>query len=371
MKCTNPNLVLLWTDVNNKLLFSQFVNLKKLTPLNENSNFSVRYQSSNSFPLIFSQFTNYHPDGRSSLFSSLIQKRGVLVDYLDKVSGSCVNLKTIIHKAKRRLVRVPCNGCLSCRIRKSSEWAVRCLHEFSTSGQVGCFLTLTYSNENLPKDGVLVRRHIQLFMKRLRIRLARTTGEKIKFLCVGEYGDTNKRPHYHLIIFGYDFPDSRKNPKNYFRSSSSKHKLRVDPLLSSLWTFGHSSIGELNYDTCKYVASYSLKKARGKVCSVNGVKEFIGSSLGLGREWLLQNFHDVYKNDYVVVKTLNSSFKIKPPRYYDVLMKKYYKDFFEDVIKKRLLRVNGELNVFEITSSEFLRLEAQDHNLKSSQKKRL
>jgi hypothetical protein len=30
---------------------------------------------------------------------------------------------------------------------------------------------------------------------------------KVRFFHCGEYGDLTRRPHYHALIFGYDFPD--------------------------------------------------------------------------------------------------------------------------------------------------------------------
>ena len=81
-------------------------------------------------------------------------------------------------------MKVPCGVCVSCRLDKSKEKAIRCIHEAMMHEQ-NCFLTLTYSNENLPGGGNLRHRDFQKFMKRLRFK----TGKKVRFYMCGEYGD--------------------------------------------------------------------------------------------------------------------------------------------------------------------------------------
>jgi len=51
-----------------------------------------------------------------------------------------------------REVVVPCGQCIGCRLERSRQWAVRCVHESSLYDR-NCFITLTYSDEYLPRDG--------------------------------------------------------------------------------------------------------------------------------------------------------------------------------------------------------------------------
>lgn len=44
---------------------------------------------------------------------------------------------------------IPCGQCLGCRMRRASDWELRCMHEASMWPQ-NCFITLTYSPEALP-----------------------------------------------------------------------------------------------------------------------------------------------------------------------------------------------------------------------------
>ena len=93
---------------------------------------------------------------------------------------------------------VGCGKCVMCRIAKRREWTLRLIHE-SVYWEDSVFLTLTYSDDYLPKNGSLDKRQLQLFIKRLRKSL---NGRSIKYFACGEYGDNTERPHYHLIIFG-------------------------------------------------------------------------------------------------------------------------------------------------------------------------
>ena len=117
-----------------------------------------------------------------------------------------------------RPVTVSCGQCIGCRLERSRQWAVRCMHEASMHTD-NCFVTLTYSDEGIahldrcidPETGEigagplrsLNKRDIQLFMKRLRKR----TGAKIRYLQCGEYGSKTQRPHHHVLLFGFDFSD--------------------------------------------------------------------------------------------------------------------------------------------------------------------
>ena len=92
-----------------------------------------------------------------------------------------------------------CGQCLPCRINKKRVWTHRIMLESSLHTD-NAFVTLTYSDENLPKDGSLVPRHVQLFLKKVRKEIEPA---RLRFFCVGEYGDRTQRPHYHVALFGY------------------------------------------------------------------------------------------------------------------------------------------------------------------------
>lgn len=165
-------------------------------------------------------------------------------------------------------VSIPCGQCIGCRLDRSRQWADRMMIELDHS-KTAVFLTLTYSPENVPLGMItendipiysLDKRHVQLFLKRLRFYFQ---DREIRFYCAGEYGDKTARPHYHLIVFGLslsDFPDARLLFKNELGDP-----VYVSDLLSErLWKNGQCSIANVSWRTCAYVARYCLKKQTGQ-----------------------------------------------------------------------------------------------------------
>ena len=128
-------------------------------------------------------------------------------------------------------VEVGCGRCIGCKLKRSAEWAIRCVHEASQHpDKDNSFLSLTYSPENLPQNGSLVKSDMQKFFKKFRKAIS---PHRIKYLCVGEYGDTNYRPHYHALVFGYGFPDKKLKKLSY-----SGHRLFTSQQLDKLWGLG-------------------------------------------------------------------------------------------------------------------------------------
>lgn len=193
------------------------------------------------------------------------------------------------------------------------------MHEASLHDQ-NAFITLTYSDKYLPHRGQLVYADYQKFMKRLRKR-ART---KVRFFMCGEYGEDTQRPHYHGLLFGWDFPD-----KEPWRKLDSGCKVYTSKMLEELWPFGHSSIGQVTFESAAYVARYCVKKVTGKGAADHYARcddlgeyqlepEFAHMSLkpGIGKPWLDKFGTDVYPHDYVVV----NGKEVKPPKYYDKVL---------------------------------------------------
>ena len=129
---------------------------------------------------------------------------------------------------------------------------MRIVHEAQLHDR-NCFLTLTYDEDHLPKDGSLNKLHFQKFIRKWRKRLP--GGQTLRYFHCGEYGDENKRPHYHAIIFGHDFSEDREFFKN-----SGESKLYVSPSLMELWHYGWHTIGDVTWQSASYVARYVMKK---------------------------------------------------------------------------------------------------------------
>ena len=218
---------------------------------------------------------------------------------------------------------VPCGQCIGCRLNYSRQWAIRIVHE-AQMHEENCFITLTFDQANLEKRSNPLSLDVseyQRFMKRLRKKF----GSNIRFFHCGEYGDQNKRPHYHAIIFGMDFKD-----KVLF-SQRDGTKLYTSKVLSELWPYGFSTIGEVTFQSAAYVARYIMKKHKGegaedyytRWCPETGEgtpvePEYCTMSRkpGIGKTWFEKYKTDVYPHDYIVI----NGHKVKPPRYYDSLL---------------------------------------------------
>ena len=206
-------------------------------------------------------------------------------------------------------VDVPCGQCIGCRLEYSKQWAIRCVNE-AQMHEENCFITLTYSDENLPKNNSLRKEDFQKFIKRLRKYISPL---KVRYYACGEYGENLNRPHYHALLFGICFRDrvwwSTRDEVRYYRSET----------LESLWPFGFCMLGEVTFESAAYVARYCLKKVKGDNKDRHyGKKEpefsLMSRRPGIGRTWLEKYKDDVYPHDYMVIR---NGVKQKPPRYYD------------------------------------------------------
>lgn len=219
-------------------------------------------------------------------------------------------------QAHPNYMRLACGQCQGCRVARSRDWAMRCMHELQSHAE-SCFITLTYDDAHLPRGATLVKKHFQDFMKRLRKHLG---GKKIKYYMCGEYGEANGRPHYHAIIFGHDFGDKvllrRYRGHNYYISDD----------LAKLWPCGMHIIGSVDFESCAYVARYILKKVLGndqykhyKRFDPHGkpyfiLPEYTNMSLrtSIGREWCGKHIDDCLPSGYLI----RNGMKVRVPNFY-------------------------------------------------------
>lgn len=181
---------------------------------------------------------------------------------------------------------VNCRKCLECRQKRANEWAVRCMAE-SYKYPENAFITLTYEKSPI----WLQKRDLQLFFKRLRKAIAPA---KIKYFAVGEYGSKNYRPHYHVIIFGFGFPDK------YPWSKSKRHYtiFRSD-LLEKCWTLGNCTVQDVTYNTCGYCALYSSPQPHEMPKLLRHVPEFNLMSKNLGTDFLMEHMETYLETDAI------------------------------------------------------------------------
>lgn len=240
---------------------------------------------------------------------------------------------------------LPCRQCKHCRLERSRQWAIRCYHEASLHKK-NCFITLTYDEDHLPADYSLDKEEMPLFMKRLREYAQRKYGHVgIRFFQAGEYGDKFKRPHYHILLFNWDFPDKQlyKEVRGY--------KYYISKILSKLWTKGFCIIADLTFQSAAYVARYCCKKVTGKAAEEFYTVKYDGDIYflepehctmsrkpGIGARWIGKFGKWVYNDDSVVLNGV----QMKPPKFYDTLYKQRYPDNFVKIQSKRKMEASSK-----------------------------
>lgn len=274
-----------------------------------------------------------------------------------------------------KLLTVPCCKCLGCRIDYSRDWAVRCTHEaeiLQHPGPGSSFVTLTYNNAHLPEHASLQYQDVSLFLKRLRKRLH---PRKISYYYSGEYGEPSEdndgvaRPHYHLLIFGWSFPDK------YFVKNRRGNPVYRSPFLEEVWTAGFSEIGNVTFQSAAYVARYVIKKREvdderymrvdewGELHQVQPEQCRMSLKPAIGRNWLDKYWRDI-RDDNLIVQGR----RVKLPTYYLKYLAERDPEVYEKIKKDRQARMDE----VAYDESDPSRLEAKRVNLeaRASQLKR-
>lgn len=296
---------------------------------------------------------------------------------------------------------IPCRKCDECRMRYARDWSIRNYHEF-TMRKVGCFITLTIDSAKahlftddmttyckrcvkgnrfikFPIDYTLCRGLIYDWLKKMRDTLSKRHGVNIRYFGCGEYGseENSERPHYHILIYGYDFPD-----KVLFKKSKKGSDCFISEELSKLWPYGIHTIQSIEYGICMYASKYVMKKV--KFDGDSSLSEF-EKYYGREPEFLFmskgncQSNRCKYINEIITnCKGLNSLRNLENPYCkscdktrgglgYDWLCKYYY-----DVIKLGYIVIEGVkypipkyyLDIISLTSPETyakLKLKNLDH----------
>jgi len=233
-------------------------------------------------------------------------------------------------------IKIPCGRCVGCRKERARQWAIRCLHEASLY-DYNCFITLTFNDKYLPADRSVRVRDLQLFMKRLR----RSIDRKVRFYACGEYGEKNKRPHYHILLFGVDLRGK------YGENAPCLEEAWSDPGTGE--EYGTIFVGDVTFGSASYVAKYIMKKRLGKKGDnpyldmeedeIIGERcpEFVVMSRrpGIGAEWYKKYGKEMYLD------------RVRAPRFYDDMLEKENPEKYWSVKWKR--KVEGIKRAFDNT----------------------
>lgn len=272
---------------------------------------------------------------------------------------------------------VPCGQCRGCRHARALEWTIRCCHEAQLHNGKNCFVTLTYNEKNVPKNGSLNHEHFQKFLKRLRKKFVPTNPylpgtpdsdkwlqeNQIRYYMCGEYGEQFDRPHYHVIFFNLDFDDKVPWQKNLYRSKT----------LERLWTKGYSTIGSADFDSIAYTARYVLKKITGKSAPDHyqgRTPEYnkMSTHPGIARAWYEKYKEtDVFPRDFVVLKGR----RLKVPKYYSKCYELTNPEEYGTLLDMRIQRAKANPNNHpdRLRDAEKI-LIARDHQINRSYEKK-
>lgn len=249
-----------------------------------------------------------------------------------------------------------CGQCIGCKLDRSREWAIRCVHEAQYHDSK-CFITLTFA-----KDPVsLSHTYFQKFIKRLRDRLDlyaeyNDQGDMINpglmFYMAGEYGSVYDelgrkkdgllgRPHFHAILYGYEFPD-----RKFYKKSPSGIPMYNSDLLDDVWGLGYATVQDFSIEAAAYVARYVTKKITGAAAATHYEKvspqtgevftvepEYNRMSLkpAIGKRWIQDHQSDAYPKDFITY----GGIKFKPPKYYDKIFEGIHPEEMEAIKVRR------------------------------------
>lgn len=209
-------------------------------------------------------------------------------------------------------MQVPCGKCGFCLQNKRSAWMFRIHHEMRNQMYPGYFLTFTYDERHVkrvtytdPVSGLGIRRlslrfyDVQLYLKRLR-----KAKYYAKYICVGEYGSSTNRPHYHMLLW-------TDAPVEFIQSN---WKSSVDDSL-----LGTVHFGELTMASAMYTLKYIIQPRQVDHTPYGGVEKTRAQfSKGLGIGFLSYRMYDHLTRNYdaPVMFSVIDGQRVAIPRYY-------------------------------------------------------
>lgn len=144
----------------------------------------------------------------------------------------------------------PCGKCKGCLVNRKRLWTHRMILE-AYAHEKNCFITLTYSDENLPEGNSLSPETLKKYFYRLRQNIKPA---RVRYYAVGEYGTSGGRginPHYHICAFGLGEEDYYDIARSWLVTEGER---KGQPL-------GFVHVGSFTPQSAAYVAGYVQKKS--------------------------------------------------------------------------------------------------------------
>jgi len=159
----------------------------------------------------------------------------------------------------------------------------------------------------------------------------------------GEYGENyTKRPHYHIIFFGYKPKDLEP-----YGTNKQGQTLYTSLKLTKLWGKGNTDVSDVTYESCSYVARYIMKKQLGPEADYTHLTQHglttqrkpeytaMSRKPGIAKDWFDQYFTDIFPHDELQILTKKGVQYAKIPRYYDQLMEAIHPELMDSIKEKR------------------------------------
>lgn len=218
---------------------------------------------------------------------------------------------------------VSCGKCSDCLEKRRAVWTFRLLQELRFA-KSAYFVTLTYEDSFLPKDNNVEKKELQDFMKRLRraqdIRMPYGLSEEkqklwkkenqLRYYAVGEYGEKDGRPHYHIILFNLK-REIITSVIDFIDKATGEMKIRCIEL-EKYWKKGLVNVGKVEQASIHYVTGYlctNKEKKNVRPFSLMSKRPYLGS------QYLDKNMIKHHKANMTSVSFLDDH-KIAIPRIY-------------------------------------------------------
>lgn len=299
-----------------------------------------------------------------------LTKKGKLtpdVEFLDRDSydkGLYNNLIGVGNKYKR-IYPIACQQCINCRLNYARDRATQIMLEVGEYPEEECwFITVTYNDDFIPYHSTkyydeeieewvtttgqsLDQKNAQKFFWKMRKHF-----KKVKKVYCGEYGSQTHRPHGHAILMGckLDLTRLEKYTVNEWGDPIWRCKELEEKCWSwkdadgKKWSKGNIYVGRVTWETCSYVARYTLKKSLSASTNeeysmwykMHGKRpEYIEWSNGIGRSYFERNMTTIYDLDQVPIINKKTGLPVKPPKSYDRILEQIDPKLHKSITEKR------------------------------------
>lgn len=279
----------------------------------------------------------------------------------------CTNPRKLIVNKEEIIVK--CGKCETCRRERSQEWAIKLINEAKYHKKVS-FITLTFDNKILKKGNKYganctflfhiknSKDYFTKFIKRLRKHYK---GTPITYYRIGEYGSKTKRCHYHMLCYGVNFEEDRKE----YQSSKTGHIQYVSETLNKLWACGICTIQDACPSNIMYIAQYCIKKINDNDPRYKEIQSFSNRSK-ISVKWFRRNYKEIEKG-YILD---NEGKKYRIPRsYINECKKEIYNENIEGLKESyRKYENNIMERISNTTTNEFIKIQKNREKIQRRRK---